>query len=51
MTPFEVVFGQAPPILLDYLGNTSIVEAVNGLLTDRSQAPNTLKENLLRAQL
>lgn len=51
MSPFEAVFGRAPPSLVDYLGGTSTVAAVDELLTDRTVIISTLKENLQRAQL
>lgn len=51
MSPFGEVFGQAPPSLADYLTRTSLVGAVDDLLTDQSKLITTLHENLQLAQL
>ena len=50
MTPFEAVYGRPPPSLLDYLGDSASVDAVDALLKDRTQILSTLKDSLLRAQ-
>lgn len=51
MSPFEAVFGREPPFLADYLTRTSLVGAVDDLLTDQSKLITTLHENLQLAQL
>lgn len=50
MSPFEAVFGRAPPSLADYLAGSSSVAAVDEILKDRSQLLVSLRENLQRAQ-
>lgn len=50
MTPFEAVFGRAPPSLQDYLAGTSSVAAVDEILSERTEILSTLQENLKRAQ-
>lgn len=50
MTPFEGIFGQAPPAILDYMSGSSSVDAVDTLLQDRTHTLSTLNANLLRAQ-
>lgn len=50
MSPYEAVYGRSPPTLLDYVGTDTTVDAVHSLLSDRSHALATLKENLRRAQ-
>lgn len=50
MLPYEVVYGRAPPTLLDYVGSSTIVEAVHTILLELTQVMATLKDNLLRAQ-
>ncbi|KAJ0970323.1 hypothetical protein J5N97_023200 [Dioscorea zingiberensis] len=50
MTPYEAVFGRAPPSLLDYVAGSTSVAAVDTLLTERSQILSTLRSNLIRAQ-
>ncbi|KAL4179270.1 hypothetical protein AMTRI_Chr13g86440 [Amborella trichopoda] len=49
MTPYEVVYGVAPPRLLLYVPNTTVVQAVEELLMTRDQISIILKENLLLA--
>ncbi|GJW97325.1 retrotransposon-related protein [Tanacetum coccineum] len=49
-TPFETVYGIAPPIHVPYLGGLSKVEAVDRTLKDREEFNQTLKFHLLRAQ-
>lgn len=50
MTPYEAVYGRAPPSLLDYLAGTSPVAEVDNLLIDRAILLQTLRDNLQRAQ-
>ncbi|CAM8935244.1 unnamed protein product [Rhodiola kirilowii] len=49
-SPFEVVYGRAPPRLVDYEPGTTPVAAVDELLIDRDQVLAQLRANLLRAQ-
>ncbi|GJZ35885.1 putative mitochondrial protein [Tanacetum coccineum] len=49
-TPFEIVYGIAPPIHVPYLGGMSKVEAVNRTLKAREEAIRTIKFHFLRAQ-
>ena len=49
-TPFEVLYGQAPPLHVPYLGGESIVEAVDRSLRAREEAINILKFHLQRSQ-
>ncbi|GJY42186.1 retrotransposon-related protein [Tanacetum coccineum] len=49
-TPFEVVYGQTPPIHVPYLGGVSKVEAVDRSLKARELAIQVLKFHLKRAQ-
>jgi hypothetical protein len=49
MTPFEVVYGQKPPLVLSYLASVSKVQAVDQTLTVREAILRTLKENLVMA--
>lgn len=50
MSPFEEIYGRAPPSLLDYLDSTLHVKSVDDLLTNRTTILQTLLENLQRAQ-
>lgn len=50
MSPFEVVFGRAPPTILDYTAGTASSPAVDDLLINRTSVLHTLKDNLARAQ-
>ena len=49
-TPFEVLYGQAPPIHMPYLPGESSVEAVDRTMVVREQVISMLKFHLLRAQ-
>ncbi|GJY44167.1 reverse transcriptase [Tanacetum coccineum] len=49
-TPFEVVYGQKPPIHLPYLARESSVEAVDRSMIAREQVLSMLKFHLKRAQ-
>ncbi|GKD30591.1 putative mitochondrial protein [Tanacetum coccineum] len=49
-TPFEVVYGQKPPIYLPYLAGESTVEAVVRSMLAREQVLNMIKFHLKRAQ-
>ena len=49
-TPYQAVYGIAPPTLLSYVPGTTRVQAVDDELRDRDRALKILKENLLKAQ-
>lgn len=51
VTPFEVVYGRAPPTLLRFTIGETKVEAVARELQDRDEALRQLKAHLLRAQV
>lgn len=50
LTPFEAVYGQAPPVHLPYLPGESKVAVVARSLQEREQMVQFLKFHLLRAQ-
>ena len=50
LTPFEALYGTAPPRLLDYVPGTTQVAAVDTLLHSRQQMLALLKLNLVVAQ-
>jgi hypothetical protein len=50
MNPFEVVYGQKPPLVLSYLSGASKIQVVDLTLTTREAILRTLKENLVMAQ-
>ncbi|CAM8962886.1 unnamed protein product [Rhodiola kirilowii] len=43
MTPFEAVYGQQPPNLTDYTTGQSHVDAVDNLLTTRTELIHQLR--------
>jgi hypothetical protein len=49
-TPFEVVYGQQPPSLLQYEAGTSRVAAVDTQLRDRDAFLSEIRERLLLSQ-
>ena len=49
-TPYEVVYGQPPPVHIPYVGGESRVESVDRTLTAREEAIATCKFHLKRAQ-
>lgn len=49
-TPFEVVYGRAPPPLVRFIEGETYVEAVAAKLVDLDEALRQLKYHLLRAQ-
>lgn len=49
-SPFEVVYGRKPPVLVHFLEDETRVEAVAQELRDRDEALRQLKTNLLKAQ-
>lgn len=44
----QAIYGRSTPTLLDYVGIDTSVEPIHSLLSDRTQALTTLKENLIR---
>lgn len=50
VTPYEVVYGQPPPIHLPYLQGESKVQVVAKCLEDREEMLLLLKFHLMRAQ-
>ena len=50
MTPYEVVYGKPPPVLLPYTPHSSPVQAVNMVLENRDQILHILQENLHMAR-
>lgn len=49
-SPYEVVFGQAPPLHIPYISGDSAIEAVDRSLSAREEALKRIKENLAKAQ-
>lgn len=49
-TPYEVVYGQAPPLHVPYLPNAAVVESVDRSLAARKKVIHRLKHNLQKAQ-
>jgi len=49
-TPFEVVYGRTPPLLVHFTQGETRVEIVAADLVDRDEAIRQLKYQLLRAQ-
>ncbi|GAU31857.1 hypothetical protein TSUD_114680 [Trifolium subterraneum] len=50
MTPFKVVYGREPPIIIKYDSATAVSPSLQSLLTERDQTLQLLKANLHRAQ-
>ncbi|KAK9684756.1 hypothetical protein RND81_10G229800 [Saponaria officinalis] len=50
VTPFEVLYGQPPPLHLPYLPGESKVDSVDRTLLDREEALQLIRMNLARAQ-
>ncbi|GJS19026.1 retrotransposon-related protein [Tanacetum coccineum] len=50
ITPYEMVYGQTPPIHVPYVGGESKVEAVDRTLSAREEAIEVCKFHLKRAQ-
>ena len=50
MTPFEVVYGRAPPTLHNYEHGSTAVAQVEDSLVERDALLKVLKENLQSAQ-
>jgi hypothetical protein len=51
MTPFEAVYGRAPPSLKDYLTGTSPIATLDDFLSTRTHLIDQLKSHLHKAQL
>lgn len=49
-TPYEIVFGKAPPSIPHYITGSSTNEAVDSLLSSRQVLHDTLRRRLLKAQ-
>ncbi|GKC21779.1 retrovirus-related pol polyprotein from transposon 17.6 [Tanacetum coccineum] len=49
-TPYEVVYGQTPPMHIPYMAKDSLVEVVDRTLQAREQVVQLLKFNIKRAQ-
>ncbi|PNX97977.1 hypothetical protein L195_g021217, partial [Trifolium pratense] len=49
-TPFEIVYGRAPPVITRWIQGETRVEAVQRELLDRDEAIRQLRQQLLRAQ-
>lgn len=49
-TPFEIVYGRPPPLVIRYLKGETAVEYVAAMLTDRVEALHQLKYHLHRVQ-
>ena len=50
MTPYEAVYGQAPPVLLPYTPSSSPVQAVDAVFRNRDEVLRILRENLHMAR-
>ena len=49
-TPFQVVYGRQPPMLLPYSASTAATATVDSLLQDRDVFITDVREHLLQAQ-
>ncbi|KAF5784342.1 putative nucleotidyltransferase, Ribonuclease H [Helianthus annuus] len=49
-TPFQALYGYAPPIHVPYIHRESMVEVVDEFMMAREQTVKLLRENLLKAQ-
>lgn len=50
MTPFQAVYGRAPPTIKDYTPGTSNVASLDDMLSARTLLLTTLKDNIAKAQ-
>lgn len=48
-TPYEIVYGRPPPMLLQYIPKTARVQVVEDLLYDRDRVKKLLMDNLIKA--
>ena len=46
MTPYEAVYGQAPPVLLPYTPSSFPVQAIDTVLRNRDEVLHILHENI-----
>ncbi|PNX87538.1 hypothetical protein L195_g043629 [Trifolium pratense] len=49
-SPFQVVYGRAPPALVDYVPGSTALQAVEATLVERDEILQILKQKLLKAQ-
>jgi hypothetical protein len=49
-TPFQIVYGRAPPALVDYVTGSITLQAVEATLMERDEVLQILKQKLLRSQ-
>lgn len=49
-TPFEIIYGCPPPTTIDYIHGSSSIDAVDTLLSDRTELHTLLQRRLLKAQ-
>ncbi|XP_058784573.1 uncharacterized protein LOC131659393 [Vicia villosa] len=50
MTPFEALYGRAPPATKDYIQGNASIPSLDSALLNRQTIINTLKHNLVRSQ-
>jgi hypothetical protein len=50
ISPFQVVYGRAPPVLADYIEGSTTLQAVEANEMDRTEVLQQLKKKLLKAQ-
>jgi hypothetical protein len=50
LSPFQVVYGRAPPNLTDYVPGTTALQAVEATMMERTEILELLKRKLLKAQ-
>ncbi|MCH81120.1 transposon Tf2-1 polyprotein [Trifolium medium] len=51
LLPYQVVYGRAPPALMDYIPGSSKLQAVDAMLSDRDSVLEFLKKKLSKAQI
>lgn len=49
VTPFEVVYGQPPSVLIPYVAGTARTDIIDGTLRDRDAFLEDVRERLLQA--
>ena len=50
MTPYEAIYGQAPPVLLPYTPSSSPVQVVDAVLRNHDEFLRMLRENIHMAR-
>ncbi|PNX99740.1 putative retroelement pol polyprotein [Trifolium pratense] len=50
LSPFQVVYGRAPPTLVDYIPGSTTLQAVEATELERTEVLQILKKKLLKAQ-